>query len=481
MRRERQQETGNRNFGTGNRDRSEPPIGSLSPVPCSRFPVSCLFFLLLGGCGGEEGTITIELVTAPGSDLLERIQRARLTLSNPEQVVEAERDEDGELSLSLEVVAEGQSGAITLEGFDAAGDRIALGLSPALPVAAVDASTVIYLAPPRSIAEAPVALDPARSAMGGALLPYGAVLAGGTGADGDPLADLVIYNAYDHILQIGLDLPAPRAEPSVLTGPSDFVYLFGGIDEDDQPSADAWRFDTSVAPAGVYLELVSSSALARAGAGGAWAGNETFFLAGDPAARIDALGVTALDGAIPTAGGEAVTIASSVPTPPVLVLGLGVGTSGAAIYQGGALDQIEAPPEALRVGHALLALPGGDLLAVGGEDAEGVLLRSALVFDPSGQFSVLDDFLATGRRGAAIAVTADVVIVAGGSDAAGVPLADAELFDAETLEPIATIPLGSERIGGLALRLPNRQVLLAGGTTGAGEPLALLELFTPDN
>ncbi|HEU5059144.1 MAG TPA: hypothetical protein VFU21_21575, partial [Kofleriaceae bacterium] len=188
--------------------------------------------LVAAACAGEEGTIQLQLVTAPGSDLLDRIQRARLTLSNPTEVVEAERDEDGELSLSLEVVAEGQASTARLEGFDAGGDLVALGLSPVLPVAAVDAVIALYVAPPLSFAEAPVALEPARSEAAGALLPSGALLAGGRDADGDPLSALVIYNVYDHGLQLGLDLPAARAQMTALTGPSDFVYLCGGLDGD---------------------------------------------------------------------------------------------------------------------------------------------------------------------------------------------------------------------------------------------------------
>ncbi len=437
--------------------------------------------LLAAACAGEEGTIQFQLVTAPGSDLLDRVERARLTLSNPDQVVEAERDEDGRLSLSLEVVAEGQSGSARLEGFDAGGELIALGLSPALPVAAVDATIALYVAAPLSFAEAPVALEPARSEVAGALLAYGAVLAGGRDDDGDPVSALVIYNVYDHGLQLGLDLPEARAQMTVLTGPSDFVYLFGGLDAAGDPSADAWRFDTRVAPAGLYLPLVTGSGIARAGADGAYAGNETFFVAGDPPVVIDSARAAAIEDAVPATGGAAATIASITAAQPVLVVGAGVGTSGAALYQAGVLAEMEeVPTELLRTGHTLVPLPDGRLLALGGADPEGSPLASGVVYDPvAARFTVVDDLLAEPRLGAAIAVTSDVVIVAGGTDASGAPLVDAEILDAAGLDRVATIPLAGERVGGLALPLGNRQVLLASGTTGAGEPIARLELFTP--
>lgn len=439
-----------------------------------------LVALLAAGCAGEEGTIQIELVTAPGSDLLQQIQRARLTLSNPSEVVEAERDESGHISLSLDVVASGESGFARIEGFDGDGDRIALGLSPVLPVAAVDATVVVYLAAPFSFAEAPVALEPARGEAAGALLPYGAVIAGGRGPDGDPIGSLVIYNVYDHSLQVGLDLPAPRAGLTALTGTSSLVYLFGGLDAGGAPSADAWRFDTRVSPAGLYVALTSDASLARAGAAGAFAGEESFFVAGERPARIDAARVAAIDDAVPAPGAAAATIASITPVQPVLVVGAGVGATGAALFQAGALREIEGPAELQRTGCALVALPDGRLLALGGADPEGTPLASGVLFDPAtAGFTVVDDLLATPRIGAAIAATSDVVVVAGGTDAGGVARADAEILDAGDLGRKGTLPLAGERIGGLALALGNRQLLLATGTDGAGQPVGRLELFTP--
>lgn len=439
-----------------------------------------LVVLVAAGCAGEEGTIRFELVTAPGSDLLDQVQRARLTLTNPDEVVEAERDENGQLSLSLEVVAEGQSGTARLEGFDAGGALVALGLSAALPVAAVDATISLYVGPPLSFAEAPVELDPARSEVATALLPYGALLAGGRDADGDPVGSLVIYNVYDHALQVGLDLPAPRAQMTALSGPSDFVYLFGGLDAEGEPSADAWRFATNVAPSGLYAQLISDDRLARAGADGAYAGGETFFIAGDPPAGIDSGRVAALEDAVPAAGGAAATIPALTVAQPVLVVGAGVGSTGAAIYQGGALVEIDGPPELRRTGHALVPLPDGQLLAVGGADPEGNLLASGVLYDPAADaFQVVEGMVSEPRLGAAIAVTSDVVVIAGGTDASGAARADAEILDAHALDRIATIPLAGERVGGVAVSLGNRQVLLAGGTTAGGAPIGRLELFTP--
>ena len=434
----------------------------------------------LGGCGGEVGTLRVSLVTAPDSDLLERIQRVRVVVSDPPTVVEAERGADGQLAIDLEIDAQDSAARVSLEGFDGAGERIAVARSAPLPVSAVDASIALYLAPPQSMAEAPVALDPPRSAMGGALLAYGAVLAGGRGADGAPRADLVIYNVYDHQLQVGVGLPEARASATVIRGVTDLVYVFGGLDGDGDESADGWAFNTSVAPAGAYTSLISDGNLARAGAASVLVTSETFLVTGTPAAQIDGLRaqVGEWPDAPPTADGAAARVGSDA-TAAILVAGAGVGETGAVTYDGSAWADLDAPDEARRTGHAVITLPDGRGLVVGGA-IDGVPTRSAALFDPDDR--ALDpraDFLATGRTEAAIAATAEVVLVVGGVDEAGAVVDDAELFDAASLEPIASLPLVVPRRGAIALPLPNGQILVAGGTDADGAPVGALELFTP--
>ena len=114
----------------------------------------------LCGCGGITGTIALELVTAPGSTVLADLTRARLTLSDPLTVVEVERGDDGRFRLELDVLALGPAGQLTFEGFDAGGARRALGRTPGLPVAAIDADVAIYVAAPDTLAAAPALSRP---------------------------------------------------------------------------------------------------------------------------------------------------------------------------------------------------------------------------------------------------------------------------------------------------------------------------------
>ena len=62
--------------------------------------MKALAALALCACGGATGTVSVELVTAPGSHVLDAVQRLRLTLSDPPEVVEAMRSGNGfELAL----------------------------------------------------------------------------------------------------------------------------------------------------------------------------------------------------------------------------------------------------------------------------------------------------------------------------------------------------------------------------------------------
>jgi hypothetical protein len=449
--------------------------------PMTRAAWAVVALLAAHGCGGEVGTISIALVAAPDSDLLDRVQRVRAVLSDPPTEVEAERDGDGELSLDIEIAAQSGSAILTVEGFDGDGQRIALGRSAPLPVGAVNAAVTLYMGPPLGFAAAPVALDPPRSEIGAGLLPYGAILVGGRDASGAPVDDTVIYNVYDHAFQVGEPLPQARAAATVVSGEAALVYVFGGLDSAGAASGTAWGFNTSVAPAGLYIELTTEGEVARAGAAGVFVGSETVLITGAPAVLVDGLNgrVAAWPDAPPLADGAAARLTADAPS--ALIAGLGVGDTGAVSFADGEYAALPASDEVRRTGHAVVALPDGRALVAGGALESSPPERSAVIYDPdSGQLGVVDEFLATGRTDAAFTATSTYVLAAGGVDAEGAILADAELFDATTLDPVATLPLVVPRRGASALPLANGQVLVVGGVGEDGMPVAAMELFTPD-
>jgi len=446
----------------------------------ARHGAVALCLLATAACQGDVGTIRVSLVTAPGSAVMDDVVHARLTLTDPHTVVEADREPGGSISLEMEVVADGPSGYVTFEGFDASDELVAFGRSGPLPIAAIDADVAIYIATPMSLAEAPVTLEPARSELAVTRLSYGLLFAGGRDGDGAPIGDLRIYNIYRHDFQVGDTLPSPRASMTAVAGDYGYVYLFGGYDATGEESATLWAFDTTLAPAGAYSVLVTSEALARAGANAAPIGQEAFLVTGDPPAVIDGVSgrVTAIAYTAAMIGtATTVTIGEVRYT---LVAGRDAGGTGAALYVGGSFDELDvpAPAEIDRTGHGEVALADNDILVVAGETAGGLAAHAVRFAVAERTFTVLDDFLATPRRDAAVAATTEYVVVAGGRDADGNLVGDAEVFDATTLAPVADVPMVVPRYGAAASGLSNGQVLIAGGLDADGNPVGEMELFT---
>ncbi|MCA9679322.1 MAG: hypothetical protein KC464_30110, partial [Myxococcales bacterium] len=435
-------------------------------------------------CTGQIGTIALDVVTAPGDDVLDRVDHVRLILSNPYTVVEAERGADGHFDLELDVIADGPSGSILLLGYDADDAIVAYGRTPPLPIAAIDADLRVYVAAPDTLAEAPVALDAAVSEVGAGLLDYGVLLAGGRDATGAPVADVVIYNAYGHELQRGEDLPAPRAGVAVGTSTSGYAYVFGGTDADGDPRGTFWRFDTTIAPAGLWDEAADMPDLARAGAAMAPLGGDAFLMTGAPPVLLEGLQLRATGFDDPTSlGGLPASVQRTQdPGAPIytLIVGDGAGPEGVMRLADGALEAQSAPADALRSHHALVTTADDRMIAIAGAGADAVPLRSAIVCDPAQRsYTSQADVLTTGRLDAAVAATATYILVAGGRDADGNVLGDAELLDPDTLAHLGTIPMVVPRTGAVARPLPNQQVLIAGGLDADGQPVDLLELYTP--
>jgi hypothetical protein len=417
-----------------------------------------------GACTGTTGTIELDLATAPGSRVLEAVQQLRLTITNPHQVIEAGRTGTG-FDLALDLDASGVSGALIVEGFDAAGALVACGQSPAFPLAAINARIVVYMAPPRSIALAPVTLGAPRSEVSGTALSYGAVLAGGRDPGGAPSTAIAIYNAYDHTLVSGIPLPAARAGIAMGTGAAGGVYLFGGAGPDGNPTGTLWRFDTTAPPNGAFTTMTEQAALARTGQQILPIGSERYLITGAPALTLEL---------------RAVTARTDIPAlPAVAAVAVAADGTPAAIFAGTALVRFrlgvfDTLAGSGRSDATAATLPGGRVVVLGG--GAPTPSRDALVIDgATGAVTMIPGVLATARSRPSLAATSRYLVIAGGTDPSGTPVATAEILDVQTLAPVATLPIVA-RTGTFAIALPTDQVLLAGGTPATAD----LELFTPE-
>lgn len=437
------------------------------------------------GCGGVTGTVSLSLVTAPDSTVLDGVTRARLTLSSPLTVVEAERGADGRFDLAIDVPAEGPAGRLTFEGLDRDGQLVAIGRTPALPLAAYDAEVAIYVAAPDTLAAAAIALDPPVTGVAAAAFPFGVLVAGGALSDTQASDQVAIYNAYTHAWQQGVPLPARRSRLIVAASASGYAYVFGGVDGAGAPHGTLWRYDTTVAPAGAVVELAEQPSLARADEPIAIVRSEAFIVGGQPPVVIDGFTRTLTAAStLPRLGGGAATAVSADVdgTEQVYAVFLGA-TSGASglvrLSADATLDESGAPASARRTGHAVVSLDQGRILAIGGRD-EAAPLTSAIVVNPAARlYTEQADVLATARVDAAVAVSGGVVVVAGGHDGDGNLIGTAEILDATTLAPRAVVPMVVPRTGAVARPLTSGQVIILGGRDASGAPVTTVELFTP--
>ena len=453
-------------------------------VPCggilSIMTTSVIFLASGPGCTGLEGTIAITVVTAPDSDLRERVVRARLTSSDPQASAEVTRGADGSLALDLDLVATGTTGTVMFEGFDETGDLIAFGRTPPLPIQAVDAEVAIYVGPPMSLAEAPVSMPAARSGMGVARLPSGAALVGGRDAAGTPSTGFVAYSAYSHDLQVLLDLPEARADITASVNASGSVFLFGGLGVDGQTSSTLWRFDIdNFSPSGRYNELSTDATWARSGARAAPISDQDLLITGDPVLVVNSLTNELRDDPdAPALAGTANTIIFDGAYHTVFI-GAGNGDGGGLVLRDGDFQTLDEPA-LRRTGHGTVVLPDATALIVGGQTG-GFFDTAGFTVDPrSLEITRHPGLLTVARTDAAIAATDEYVLVAGGKDSDGQVVADAEIVSAATLAPVTAVPMLVPRYRAHAVALESGQVAIFGGLDSADQPIATIELFTPE-
>jgi hypothetical protein len=411
--------------------------------------------LLLGACTNETGTIQLELTTAPGSTVIDGVQRLRVTLTDPPVVVEAPRVDD-RFDLVIDVEATGTAGSLIVEGFDDGDSLVATGASPPFAVSGINARVVIYLAAPFTIGAAPVALPAARIGVASTPLSYGFAVAGGETDEGIRSDSIFIYNSFDHTLVAGIAMPAPRSFQTLATGSNNGIYLFGGLDSDGAPTGSLWRFDTNVQPSGAFSVGAESTDLAREGASAVSLLPEHFVISGTPPINLD-FGIATARTDVPALDRGA---------------GLVLDDRGIGVFAGDPVtrledDIFESYPVST-VADTTAAIVG--TTAVFTTDTTNLLVLGATATTPGSMV----DALSAIRHRPAIAATASHVVVAGGTDDGGLPIATADILDAVTLERITTVPCVA-RAGASAYALPNGQIAIVGGAPAN----AAIELFTP--
>ncbi len=182
--------------------------------------------------------------------------------------------------------------------------------------------------------------------------------------------------------------------------------------------------------------------------------------------------------------------ATLLPSGQVLVAG---GQGGAPSYvaigsveiydPGAAAWSVVASLNTARQSHTATLLPSGLVLVVGGQDANGSVLNTAELYDPTtNSWSFTLNNLHSPRVGhTATLLPSGLVLVVGGQDANNV-LNTAELYDPATnMWTPSTGALNTARESHIATLLPSGLVLVAGDTgSGTSGVVSSAELYDPD-
>jgi hypothetical protein len=410
-----------------------------------RAAITWFGLLAVAACQDQSGTIDLELTTAPGSTVLDAVERLRVTITEPREVFETVRTDRG-FDLAVDVEATGLPGTLILEGFDAGDALVATGMSPPFVVNGIDAKIVVFMAAPMSIEPAPAALSPARELSSAGSLAYGAILAGGRDpATGAPIDAVTVYNAYLHSITAGLPLPAPRLGPAIAVGLNDGVYLFGGRDAAGAETGTLWRFDTTIPPNGAYTMIADEAGYARADARMVPLGIERFLVTGAPILELTAQVLTSRTElpSLPQGGAGVVGVDG-------VAVAVFAGATGITRFRDNAFNLLSADA---RTDSRAVTLPDRTILVAGGQ-ADAV--RVDVV---TGALTGLPGFLPVACPDPELAATRRHVLVSCG--------AQTVVYDAASLELVATLPSGGTSLAAL----PNDQVLMLRGSE--------LVLFTP--
>ncbi|MFN2606564.1 MAG: kelch repeat-containing protein [Acidimicrobiales bacterium] len=297
----------------------------------------------------------------------------------------------------------------------------------------------------------------------------GVLVAGGTDAGGEPLADAVIFRpaGAGGSWVGGGSLGEARALQAATTLADGRVLVAGGTGTGGRALASTEVFDPTV------LRWSAGPALATPRSGAAAA------LLAD--GRVLVIGGTGATGQ-PLASAEVLDPRgpASEPSTPIAPMAAARGRPKATLLHDGrvvatgdgssqAYDPARGtwlppvPMAAAGAGHAAAPLADGRVVVTGGDDGAGGALASAGVFDPAtGTATTVDDLLVS-RRGHSATLLEDGTVLVVGGGAAGRPEASAEVFDplavaqpptlvavspgASALDTTAAVTLGGRGLG----------------------------------
>lgn len=458
--------------------------------------------LLLAGCGGKSGTISLQVVVSPGDDPFADAAQVRFTVGDAMHVTTVPV-QMGHFDFKVSNKPTNMTGPIIVEALDAQGAVVARGQTPVLLLEAMDQGPIsVWVGRVGKFQPAAAALPKAVADVSAAMVPgLGVLFAGGHDATGSTLSDTEVYDIYTHT--VISTSPLTKAVAGGAAAPVSGVkaVLWGGataagVHATGAPDATFSLFDPTVGT-GVWSPLQSDMLTPRSYANVTALSSGDLLITGgadDAGNPVGTAGLVNPDGAVRLAAipspmvaprlGHAVAPAKFPDGDGAILFGgLAPGATGPVAERlvGQAFTAYDVGAQDNRVNATATLMPSGDVLVLGGKTAAGAQ-ASGLVISPtapSATVTPLPNALSVAREGHTASLTGNELLVCGGADASGALQASCDVLDAMTYALVRTIPLSVGRRDHVAAVLETGTVLLAAGTGADGAPLGSIELYTP--
>lgn len=450
----------------------------------------------LAGCSAQKGTLSLNIIVSPNDDPFRDAASVRVTVGDSRHVKTFPVNQ-GHFTINYGLKPIG-SAPVLVEAFDAAGNLVARGQTPPLPVVAQDNGPVgVWVGRPGRAALSPAVLPTPRAEMAATYVAgLGVVYAGGREANGAASDATALYYIFSQaILETG-GLNSARAGAVLFPNGNFQAAVLGGSAangprDPSLPVSTPEVFDPSLGRVGRWTALPGNDALTRSQASLIAIGN-SYFLSGGLDARgmplqtaaqvfVGSTQVVPLAAMMQAArAGHAVATATFPDGGGAILFGGNAGGPVTERLVGPSFAAYELPGVATRSGASATTLASGDVLIVGGHDTTGPL-DSGFVVHPVVPPGVMfyPRLLSTARDDHTATLVSGDLLVCGGIDRNGRTLASCDLLNTSTIALKSTVALSVPRHGHAATVLETGPVVLAGGLGDDGQPLASIDIYTP--
>ncbi len=475
------------------------------PVAGASVAAVALMFLLGGavtGCGGQKGTLQIDVVVSPVDDPFVDAKTVRITVGSSAHQ-KTFPVTGGHFTASVDLSPLSVPGTVRLDLFDAIGNLVAYGQTTVLALQAVNQEAWVWIGRPGRIVPAKAALGNGVTDAAATSIPgVGILIAGGRDSTRKVVDTAAIYLTLQQSIFNVTGLNAMRAN-AVAATIGESAVLFGGsqapqFEATASPVPTAELFDPTAGQAGVWTNLPGDTVPPRSSPQLTALGAGDLLITGG----YDGTGARVGTAAYITVGATQMlqNAAMAMVTPRgghVACAATFADGAGALIVGGAATDDVSTVAERL-VGQSFEAttlagvenrsnatcttLPSGKILLVGGYVA-GVPVASGFVIDPSKTppaVTLLPNALsaARARHTASLLSTGDVLIC-GGDDGNRVNVPTCDVINGTTYAIARTVNMTAPRRDHVASVLDTGQVLVTGGLSNGNTPLSSIEIYTP--